>query len=38
MRAMYTQKGGVKKTNYFKHADRIWCENMVFQRLQDLDI
>ena len=32
MRAMYTQKGGKLKTDYFEHKDRARCENNVLTR------
>jgi len=35
-RKMYTQKGSKEQTDYFTHAQRSWCESMVFQRLREL--
>jgi hypothetical protein len=35
-RAMYTQSGGAKKTDYFKHDDRERCENNVLEHFGEI--
>ena len=33
MRAMYSQKGGAHKTDYFMHSDRMKCERHVLDEM-----
>ena len=33
MRAMYSQKGGAHKTDYFMHSDRMKCEQHVLEEM-----